>query len=164
MATGGPTSGDYNNYFDSELLRIANGTKDTLKNIITKMGGTVGDSALIDTYPDLANALTAVPTKQYVDNKWPTYTNSDNGQALGIVQTGENEFGYGLMSVPNVNDLIGLNIDSAKVGDIIKVAGVDDSGHPTAWTIATPGTDYLKTAPVTSVNGETGAIQLTIPT
>lgn len=57
-----PTTGQ-EKQFDTELLRIANGTKDTLKNIITKMGGTVDDSALIDAYPDLANALTAVPTK-----------------------------------------------------------------------------------------------------
>ena len=46
----------------------------------------------------------------------------------------------------------------AKVGDLIKVKAVDASGKPTAWTVAVAGTDYLKTAPVTSVNGKTGAV------
>ena len=48
----------------------------------------------------------------------------------------------------------------AKVGDLIKVKAVDASGKPTAWAVAKAGTDYLKTAPVTSVNGKTGAVAL----
>ena len=46
----------------------------------------------------------------------------------------------------------------AKVGDLIKVKAVDANGKPTAWEVAVAGTDYLKTAPVTSVNGKTGAV------
>lgn len=48
----------------------------------------------------------------------------------------------------------------AKVGDLIKVKAVDASGKPTAWVVAVEGKDYLKTAPVTSVNGKTGAVTL----
>ena len=48
----------------------------------------------------------------------------------------------------------------ASVGDLIKVKAVDASGKPTAWAVAVAGTDYLKTAPVTSVNGKTGAVAL----
>ena len=48
----------------------------------------------------------------------------------------------------------------AKVGDLIKVKAVDASGKPTAWAVAVAGTDYLKTAPVTSVNGKTGAVSV----
>lgn len=48
----------------------------------------------------------------------------------------------------------------ASVGDLIKVKAVDASGKPTAWTVAVAGTDYLKTAPVTSVNGKTGAVSV----
>lgn len=51
-----------------------------------------------------------------------------------------------------------LLASGAKVGDLIKVKAVDASGKPTAWEIAVAGTDYLKTAPVTSVNGKTGAV------
>lgn len=46
----------------------------------------------------------------------------------------------------------------AAVGDLIKVKAVDARGKPTAWAVAVAGTDYLKTAPVTSVNGKTGAV------
>ena len=46
----------------------------------------------------------------------------------------------------------------AKVGDLIKVKAVDASGKPTAWVVAVAGKDYLKTAPVTSVNGKTGTL------
>lgn len=48
----------------------------------------------------------------------------------------------------------------AKGGDLIKVKAVDASGKPTAWVVAVAGKDYLKTAPVTSVNGKTGAVTL----
>ena len=48
----------------------------------------------------------------------------------------------------------------AKVGDLIKVKAVDASGKPTAWVVAVAGKDYLKTAPVTSVNGKPGAVTL----
>lgn len=51
-----------------------------------------------------------------------------------------------------------LLASGAKVGDLIKVKAVDANGKPTAWEIAVAGTDYLKTAPVTSVNGKTGAV------
>lgn len=49
----------------------------------------------------------------------------------------------------------------AAVGDLIKVKSVDSSGVPTAWEVAEEGVDYIKSAPVTSVNGDTGAVVLT---
>lgn len=51
-----------------------------------------------------------------------------------------------------------LLASGAKVGDLIKVKAVDASGKPTAWAVAVAGTDYLTEAPVTSVNGKTGAV------
>ena len=48
----------------------------------------------------------------------------------------------------------------AAVGDLIKVKAVDARGKPTAWAVAVAGTDYLTEAPVTSVNGETGAVKV----
>lgn len=53
-----------------------------------------------------------------------------------------------------------LLASGASVGDLIKVKAVDASGKPTAWVVAVAGKDYLKTAPVTSVNGKTGAVAL----
>lgn len=46
----------------------------------------------------------------------------------------------------------------ASVGDLIKVKAVDARGKPTAWAVAVAGADYLTKAPVTSVNGRTGAV------
>ena len=48
----------------------------------------------------------------------------------------------------------------AAVGDLIKVKSVDSSGVPTAWEVAEEGVDYIKSAPVTSVNSKTGAVSL----
>jgi hypothetical protein len=48
----------------------------------------------------------------------------------------------------------------AAVGDLIKVKAVDARGKPTAWEVAAAGTDYLTEAPVTSVNGKTGAVKV----
>ena len=48
----------------------------------------------------------------------------------------------------------------ATVGDLIKVKSVDTNGVPTAWEIAEEGVDYIKSVPVTSVNGDTGAVTL----
>lgn len=48
----------------------------------------------------------------------------------------------------------------ASVGDLIKVKSVDSSGVPTAWEVAVEGVDYIKSAPVTSVNNKTGVVSL----
>ena len=53
-----------------------------------------------------------------------------------------------------------LLASGASVGDLIKVKAVDASGKPTAWAVAVAGTDYLTEAPVTSVNGKTGAVKV----
>lgn len=42
---------------ENEITRVAGGTKDTLKALITKLGGTVSDE-LIDQYPVLAGGAT----------------------------------------------------------------------------------------------------------
>nr|DAH36733.1 MAG TPA: hypothetical protein [Caudoviricetes sp.] len=42
---------------ENEITRVAGGTKDTLKALITKLGGTVGDER-IDQYPVLAGGAT----------------------------------------------------------------------------------------------------------
>ena len=53
-----------------------------------------------------------------------------------------------------------LLASGASVGDLIKVEAVDASGKPTEWAVAVAGTDYLTEAPVTSVNGKTGAVKV----
>lgn len=79
------------------------------------------------------------------------YTGAQIDEAIGDVRENKAEWS-GKQDV--------LLPSGAKVGDLIKVKAVDASGKPTAWAVAVAGTDYLKTAPVTSVNGETGAVKV----
>lgn len=79
------------------------------------------------------------------------YTGAQIDEAIGDVRENKAEWS-------GKQDVL---LDSgAKVGDLIKVKAVDASGKPTAWVVAVAGKDYLKTAPVTSVNGKTGAVTL----
>ena len=79
------------------------------------------------------------------------YTGAQIDEAIGDVSRNKAEWS-GKQDV--------LLPSGAKVGDLIKVKAVDASGKPTAWAVAVAGKDYLKTAPVTSVNGKTGAVTL----
>lgn len=79
------------------------------------------------------------------------YTGAQIDEAIGDVRENKAEWS-GKQDV--------LLPSGAKVGDLIKVKAVDASGKPTAWAVAVAGTDYLKTAPVTSVAGKTGAVTL----
>lgn len=79
------------------------------------------------------------------------YTGAQIDEAIGDVRENKAEWS-GKQDV--------LLPSGAKVGDLIKVKAVDASGKPTAWAVAVAGTDYLKTAPVTSVNGKTGVVTL----
>lgn len=79
------------------------------------------------------------------------YTGAQIDEAIGDVRENKAEWS-GKQDV--------LLPSGAKVGDLIKVKAVDASGKPTAWVVAVAGKDYLKTAPVTSVNGKTGAVTL----
>lgn len=79
------------------------------------------------------------------------YTGAQIDEAIGDVSRNKAEWS-GKQDV--------LLPSGAKIGDLIKVKAVDANGKPTAWEVAVAGTDYLKTAPVTSVNGKTGAVTL----
>lgn len=79
------------------------------------------------------------------------YTGAQIDEAIGDVRENKAEWN-GKQDV--------ILASGAAVGDLIKVKAVDASGKPTAWAVAVAGKDYLKTAPVTSVNGKTGAVTL----
>lgn len=68
---------------DSQLARVSQGTKDTLKAIINKLGGNVGDE-MIDQYPDLANALANIG-----DLSSGAIPSSEKGVASGVATLGE---------------------------------------------------------------------------
>lgn len=79
------------------------------------------------------------------------YTGAQIDEAIGDVRENKAEWN-GKQDV--------ILASGAAVGDLIKVKAVDASGKPTAWAVAVAGKDYLKTAPVTSINGKTGAVTL----
>ena len=79
------------------------------------------------------------------------YTGAQIDEAIGDVRENKAEWS-GKQDV--------ILASGAAVGDLIKVKAVDASGKPTAWAVAVAGTDYLTKAPVTSVNGETGAVKV----
>lgn len=68
---------------DSQLTRVSQGTKDTLKAIINKLGGNVGDE-MIDQYPDLANALANIG-----DLSSGAIPSSEKGVAAGVATLGQ---------------------------------------------------------------------------
>lgn len=101
---------------ENEITRVAGGTKDTLKALITKLGGTVGDE-LIDQYPVLANGATK-------PDKWDKGILLDGGTLKDV---DGNDISADVKSALNTNggliliDLYsaGVNVDMKKFGENI---------------------------------------------
>ena len=135
----------------SEIDRIA-GAKTTLGNYLQQNGVAVQSGATLD---EMALQLADVIEKQ---NKI-TAAGILKGDGAGGVSAAKAGTDYATPAqVAAKQDVILAS--GAAVGDLIKVKAVDASGKPKAWAVAKAGTDYLKTAPVTSVNGKTGAVTL----
>ena len=135
----------------SQIDRLA-GAKTTIGNYLQQNGVAVPSGATLD---EMALQLADVIEKQ---NKI-TAAGILKGDGAGGVSAAKAGTDYATPAqVAAKQDVILAS--GASVGDLIKVKAVDASGKPTAWTAAVAGTDYLKTAPVTSVNGKTGAVTL----
>ena len=133
----------------SQIDRLA-GAKTTLGNYLQQNGVAVQSGATLD---EMALQLADVIEKQ---NKI-TAAGILKGDGAGGVSTAKAGTDYATPAqVAAKQDVILAS--GAAVGDLIKVKAVDASGKPTAWAVAVAGKDYLKTAPVTSVNGKTGAV------
>lgn len=68
--------------FDSQILRVSQGTKDTLKALINKLGGSISDE-LIDQYPSLVNNMTLNGNVFYA-----TYGTTSGADILSAVSSG----------------------------------------------------------------------------
>ena len=135
----------------NQIDRLA-GAKTTLGNYLQQNGVAVPSGATLD---EMALQLADVIEKQ---NKI-TASGLLKGDGAGGVSAAKAGTDYATPAqVAAKQDVILAS--GAAVGDLIKVKAVDASGKPTAWTVAVAGTDYLKTAPVTSVNGKTGAVSV----
>ena len=135
----------------SQIDRLA-GAKTTIGNYLQQNGVAVPSGATLD---EMALQLADVIEKQ---NKI-TASGILKGDGAGGVSAAKAGTDYATPAqVAAKQDVILAS--GASVGDLIKVKAVDASGKPTAWAVAVAGTDYLKTAPVTSVNGKTGAVNV----
>lgn len=133
----------------SQIDRLA-GAKTTLGNYLQQNGVAVPTGATLD---EMALQLADVIEKQ---NKI-TAAGILKGDGAGGVSAATAGTDYATPAQVAAKQDV-LLASGASVGDLIKVKAVDASGKPTAWEIAVAGTDYLKTAPVTSVSGKTGAV------
>ena len=135
----------------SEIDRIA-GAKTTLGNYLQQNGVAVPSGATLD---EMALQLADVIEKQ---NKI-TAAGILKGDGAGGVSAAKAGTDYATPAQVAAKQDV-LLASGAAVGDLIKVKAVDASGKPTAWAVAVEGTDYLTEAPVTSVNGKTGAVKV----
>ncbi len=135
----------------SQIDRLA-GAKTTLGNYLQQNGVAVPAGATLD---EMALQLADVIEKQ---NKI-TAAGLLKGDGAGGVSAAEAGTDYATPAQVAAKQDV-LLASGASVGDLIKVKAVDASGKPTAWAVAVAGTDYLTEAPVTSVNGKTGAVKV----
>ena len=133
----------------SQIDRIA-GAKTTIGNYLQQNGVAVPSGATLD---EMALQLADVIEKQ---NKI-TAAGILKGDGAGGVSAAKAGTDYATPAQVAAKQDV-LLASGASVGDLIKVKAVDASGKPTAWAVAVAGTDYLTEAPVTSVNGKTGAV------
>ena len=133
----------------SQIDRIA-GAKTTLGNYLQQNGVAVKSGATLD---EMALQLAEVIEKQ---NKI-TAAGILKGDGAGGVSAAKAGTDYATPAQVAAKQDV-LLASGAAVGDMIKVKAVDASGKPMAWAAAVAGTDYLTEAPVTSVNGKTGAV------
>ena len=133
----------------SQIDRLA-GAKTTLGNYLQQNGVAVPAGASRD---EMALQLADVIEKQ---NKI-TAAGILKGDGAGGVSAAKAGTDYATPAQVAAKQDV-LLASGASVGDLIKVKAVDASGKPTAWAVAVAGTDYLTEAPVTSVNGKTGAV------
>ena len=133
----------------SQIDRLA-GAKTTLGNYLQQNGVAVPSGATLD---EMALQLADVIEKQ---NKI-TAAGILKGDGAGGVSAAKAGTDYATPAQVAAKQDV-LLASGASVGDMIKVKAVDASGKPTEWAVAVAGTDYLTEAPVTSVNGKTGAV------
>ena len=135
----------------SQIDRLA-GAKTTIGNYLQQNGVAVPSGATMD---EMAMQLADVIEKQ---NKI-TAAGILKGDGAGGVSAAKAGTDYATPAQVAAKQDV-LLASGASVGDLIKVKAVDASGKPTAWAVAVAGTDYLTEAPVTSVNGKTGAVKV----
>ena len=114
---------------ENEITRVAGGTKDTLKTLITKLGGTVGDER-IDQYSDLAGKVTK-------PDKWDKGVLLDGGALKDVNGKDIHADVKAALDIPAANDAkLTIQENGAEVGTFSANASADKTVNITVPTKA----------------------------
>lgn len=114
---------------ENEITRVAGGTKDTLKTLITKLGGTVGEE-LIDQYSGLAGKVTK-------PDKWDKGVLLDGGALKDVNGKDIHADVKAALDIPAANDAkLTIQKNGAEVGTFSANASADKTVNITVPTKA----------------------------
>lgn len=114
---------------ENEITRVAGGTKDTLKTLITKLGGTVGEE-LIDQYSGLAGKVTK-------PDKWDKGVLLDGGALKDVNGKDIHTDVKAALDIPAANDAkLTIQKNGAEVGTFSANASADKTVNITVPTKA----------------------------
>lgn len=114
---------------ENEITRVAGGTKDTLKTLITKLGGTVGEE-LIDQYSGLAGKVTK-------PDKWDKGVLLDGGALKDVNGKDVHADVKAALDIPAANDAkLTIQKNGAEVGTFSANASADKTVNITVPTQA----------------------------
>ena len=142
---------------ENEITRVAGGTKSTLKTLITKLGGTVGEE-LVDQYPGLAGAVTK-------PDKWDKGVLLDGGVLKDVNGKDIHADVKEALDIPAANDAkLTIQKNGTEVGTFSANASVDKTVNITVPTKASDigaatATDLQSTkSAVDTLSGKVGTV------
>lgn len=142
---------------ENEITRVAGGTKDTLKTLITKLGGTVGEE-LIDQYSGLAGKVTK-------PDKWDKGVLLDGGALKDVNGKDVHADVKAALDIPAANDAkLTIQKNGAEVGTFSANASADKTVNITVPTKASDigaatAIDLQSTqSAVDALSGKVGAV------
>jgi hypothetical protein len=142
---------------ENEITRVAGGTKDTLKTLITKLGGTVGEE-LIDQYSGLAGKVTK-------PDKWDKGVLLDGGALKDVNGKDIHADVKAALDIPAAKDAkLTIQKNGAEVGTFSANASADKTVNITVPTKASDigaatATDLQSTqSAVDTLSGKVGAV------
>ena len=142
---------------ETEITRVIGSTKDALKTLITKLGGTVGDE-LIDQYSDLAGAATK-------PDKWDKGVLLDGGALKDVNGKDVHADVKAALDIPAANDAkLTIQKNGTKVGTFSANASADKTVNITVPTqasdIGAASSAELKEIGITLANKAPGGFGL----
>ena len=137
---------------ETEISRVVGGAKETLKTLITKMGGTVGDE-LIDQYPALADKATK-------PDKWDKGVLLDGGALKDVNGKDIHADVKAALDIPAANDAkLTIQKNGAEVGTFSANASADKTVN---ITVPTKASEVGAVPTSRTVNGKALSANITL--